>query len=619
VSAPVYEFGGFTLDCERFELSRAGRILKLEKKPMELLILLASSSGRLVTRTEIAERLWKREVYVDTEHGTNTAIRKIRQVLRDDPEQPRFVQTVTGKGYRFIAPLAANTAPSGEEISPPAVTNAVADPPPQACHRQPIWLGSLGVAIGVVLVIALTLAARNRFANPKPKITSLAVLPLDNLSGEPGQDYFAEGMTDELITMLAKNSTLRIVSRTSAMQYKRAHRPLPEIAQRLGVEGILEGSIARSNNRVHMNVQLIDARSDTHLWAESFDRDTNESVSLSSEVAQSVARQLHSTVPQAAAARSVRSDAHDAYLHGRYLWFTNHNDQAGEYFLKATQLQPDYSLAWTGVADYYVAGAVEGQISPKESLGRAKAAARKAALLDDSLAQAHVSLGAVAFFADWDWPRALEECDRAIELDPKFAEAYHLKAKVLAALQRHDDAIQLERKAMELSPFARPWGLVLEFNWARQFDRAISEARARLESAPADGGLLWELAYAYRCKGVEAEAAKATENAFQAWGNPAVAAEAAEAFRQGGYRGVVQKRLDLWRRLSERHYVSPVTLAGLTAQLRGRERTLTLLEEGQEEHSPLLLDIQFDPAYDFLHSDERYRSIINKVGLPPAY
>jgi tetratricopeptide (TPR) repeat protein len=305
-------------------------------------------------------------------------------------------------------------------------------------------------------------------------------------------------------------------------------------------------------------------------------------------------------------------------LHGRYLWFTNHNDKAGEYFLTATQLQPDYSLAWTGVADYYAAGAVEGQISPKDSLGRAKAAARKAALLDDSLAQAHVSLCAVAFFAGWDWPRALEECDRAIELDPKFAEAYHLKAKVLAALQRHDDAIQSERKAMELSPFARPWGLLLELNWARQFDRAISEARARLESAPADGGLLWGLAYAYRCKGVEAEAAKAAEKAFRAWGNPALAAEAAEAFTQGGYRAVVLKRLDLSRRLSERQYVSPVTLAGLTAQLRDRGQILALLEQGHGEHS-LLLDIQFDPAYDFLHSDERYRSIIKKVGLAPAY
>ena len=255
---------------------------------------------------------------------------------------------------------------------------------------------------------------------------------------------------------------------------------------------------------------------------------------------------------------------------------------------------------------------MDGLLNPKDALWRAKAAARKAVLLDDSLAQAHVSSCAVAFFADWNWPLALKECDRAIELDPKFAEAYHLKAKILAGLQRHDEAVQSERKAMELSPFARPWGLVLELNLARQFDRAISEARARLESTPADGGLLWGLAYAYRCKGMETQASETLEEAFRAGGKPVLADGTAEAFRKGGYRAVVQKQLDLARRPSGRQYVSPVTLAGWSAQLRDREQTLALLEQGYEEHSPLLLDIQFDPAYDFVHGEERYRAELRR-------
>lgn len=618
MGAPVYEFGDFTLHCERFELARAGRIQKLEKKPMELLILLASSNGRVVSRTEIAERLWDPEVYVDVEHGINTAIRKIRQALRDDPEQPQFVQTVTGKGYRFISPVSEISAPAAEETALPTITTPVADPALRPRRRSSFWLASLGGAIAVALMIVLALAARRSFRYRSPNIASLAVLPLDNLSGDPGQDYLADGMTDELITMLAKNSTLRIISRTSAMEYKRAHRPLPEIAQRLGVDGILEGSIARSSRGVHMTVQLIDARSDTHLWAESFDRDTNGSVSLPADVARTVAKQLHRATPQIAA-RYIRPEAHDAYLHGRYLWFAGHFPQAGEYFKKAAELQPDYALAWTGVADYYIAVAVEGEMSPKDSLWQGKDAARKAMSLDNSLAQAHNTLGAVYFFADWDWPQALEECDRAIELDPKFFEPHHLKAKVLGALNRHNEAIQSERKAMELNPFARPWGLTFVLDNARQYDAAITEARARLEAAPTDVVLLWQLEIAYRRKGMENEAVQTAEKVLRSSGDTESFESVPQAFQHGGYRAVLQRRLDYWKKQSQRRYVSPVQLAGLTAELGMREKTLALLEQGYEEHSPLLLDVQFDPAYDFLHGEERYRSIIRKVGLPPAY
>ncbi len=260
--------------------------------------------------------------------------------------------------------------------------------------------------MAVALAIVLTLVARNRSRNPNLKIASLAVLPLDNLSGDPGQDYFGDGMTDELITMLAKNSTLRIVSRTSVMQYKRAHRPLPEIARGLGVDGILEGSVARSNSGVHLTVQLIDARSDTHLWAESFDRDKNESVSLPRQVAESVAKQLHSSVNQTTAARYVQPEAHDAYLRGQYLWFRGHNDEAEKYFRTATTLQPDYALAWTGMAEVYAVRA-GGERSPKDTLPLAKKFAVKAVSLDDSLPQAHYCLGATVFFADWNFPQAL--------------------------------------------------------------------------------------------------------------------------------------------------------------------------------------------------------------------
>jgi tetratricopeptide (TPR) repeat protein len=371
-----------------------------------------------------------------------------------------------------------------------------------------------------------------------------------------------------------------------------------------------------------MTVQLIDAGTDTHVWAESFDRDTNDSVSLPREVAQSVARQLHSAVPPTAPVRYVRPEAHDAYLHGRYLWLTFlNNAQAGKYFLKAAELQPDYALAWTGVADYYLVGAVDGELSPRDSLPSAKAAALRAVEQDDSEPEVHLSLCGVALFVDWNWQQALQECGRAIELDPKFAEAYHFKAKVLSCLNRRAESIQSERKAMELNPSVRPWALAFALNTARQYDAAITEAQARLESTPADIYSLWNLEYAYRCKGMQNEAVQTAEKAFRISGDNDAAIAAAQAFQRGGYRAVLQCWLSDSKKRSQRQYVSPVTLANLTAQLREREETLALLEQGYEEHSPLLLDIdvQFDPAYDFLHSDGRYRSIIKKIGLPPAY
>lgn len=309
MAATIFEFGEFTLDCNRFELRRAGRILKLEKKPMELLILLAARNGDLVTRTEIVKHLWGREVFVDTEHGINTAVRKIRQVLRDDPEQPRFLRTVTGKGYRFIESIVAVQLTNGEGSQPPAAeddhpvtSDAAPSPAPSAAtkpHRL-VWIAALSVLAALAVIVTVRVGAHDFPHGARPKIGSLAVLPLDNFSGGAGQDYFADGTTDELITMLAKNSTLRIVSRTSVMQYKRAHRPLREIGRELGVDGVLEGSVARSSNRVHMAIQLIYAPTDTHVWADSFDRETGDSVLLPKEVAQAVAKQLHSAVSQPA-------------------------------------------------------------------------------------------------------------------------------------------------------------------------------------------------------------------------------------------------------------------------------------------------------------------------------
>ncbi len=649
MAATIFEFGDFKLDCGRFELSRKGCSVRLERKPLELLILLAESDGQLVTREEIARRLWATEVFVDTEHGINTAISKIRQTLRDDPEQPRFVLTVTGKGYRFIPSLATGEAEpnrqshvaiaAGNGTSIPESTKALVDTPtpivqqpasqaiptPQpspATHRK-AWL--VGIASLVVLCVALALGYRLLYRpQPQPAISSLAVLPLDNLSGDPNQDYFADGMTDELTTELARISALRVVSRTSVMPEKGRHRPLRQIAHDLNVDAIVEGSVVRSGDRIRITAQLIDTRSDKHLWAQSFEGSSSDVLALQDNVAHEIAAQTKAALAPDAGARTTASRridpaAHDAFLRGRYLWLKEKNEEAGKYFKLAVQLQPDYALGWTGLAAYYDGGAVQSGLNPKDALPMGEAAAARAVELDNSLAQAHLSIAASDFVYRWDWARADQEVLRAIELDPKYSEAYHLRAKILSVLGRNDEAIRDEKISLELDPFAKPWTLADAYNVARQYDAALEEIRQRLVSLPTDVSLFFEMYDAYRCKGMHKEAAQALAVTHQLEGNPSESTSIEKAFRQGGYNRVIHWQLGQFRKASRAHYVSPVEMAGLYAQLGDREKTLALLEEGFEQRAPLLLWIQTDPAYDFLHSDPRYRSLVKRIGLPPAY
>jgi TolB-like protein len=284
------------------------------------------------------------------------------------------------------------------------------------------------------------------------------VLPLDNLSGDSSQDYFADGMTDELITMLAKESSLRIVSRTSVMQYRGARRPLPEIARALHADAILEGSVSRSADQVHMNLQLIRADTDSHLWADSYERDAND-LALPDEAAKAIANQLHRAVPAVKANRYVNPAAHDAYLHGNYLWFGTHMEESGAWFQKAIDLQPDYALAWAGLADYYGEGVVVDVLDPRTSIVPEEQAAERALELDPNLPQAHQAMAAMFLIDRWDWADADREILRAISLDPQNGELYYLRACLLQAVNRNAEAIELGKKSMEIDPFSRPYAL----------------------------------------------------------------------------------------------------------------------------------------------------------------
>jgi len=628
VPAVVFAFGDFRLDCGRFELLRNGQNIRLERKPMELLILLAESNGRLVTRTEIAGRLWDKEVFVDTEHGINTAVRKIRNALRDDPENPQFVQTVPGRGYCFIAAARANASeePRLELAAQPAEPqNALPAPAEETEGRhQSRWVlaGAAGVAAALVLGITVgphPLEAHLFHRGPAQAINSLAVIPLDNFSGDRGQDAFADRMTDELVTMLAKDTTLRVTSRTSMMRFKGTRRPLPEIAGELGVDGILEGSVSHTADRVHMTVQLINARTDAHVWAESYDRALNDASSLPDEAARAIAARVHQALPAAPVARYVNPEAHEAYLRGRYLWENFLYEEAGKSFRHAIELQPDLAGAWAGLSAYYGGSAVDGFSDPRDAWPKAEGAAVKAIQLDPALAEGHNALAAVYFFYHWDWERTREELRRAEDLDPRLGDNYQLEAKLLAILNRKTEAVQVQKKAMELNPFVRPWGLVMTYDTTRQYDAALEDARLRLETYPKNPVLLFNLSDIYRCKGMHREAAEYLAESSAAFGHTKAATEIRAAFKRGGYPAVVRWQIAEHEERGKTGYSSPVEVAQLYALLGNRERALTLLEEGLAQRSPQLVFIQSDPAYDFLHGEARYRTVVRRVGLPESY
>ncbi len=638
VPACIYKFGDFELDPSRFELRRKGHVQKLERIPMELLILLAEKEGSIATRQEIVERLWGKEVFVDTEHGINTAVRKIRQALRDDPEQPRFVQTVTGKGYRFVAerngdsgasapPAMAEVAAAGRPAARPAAAPLLASTNDSSAAVPVAESKSRGMMLVapavVVVVVAATLLGFNAggvrdrlFPGSRARqIHSIAVLPLSNLSGDASQEYFADGMTDEVITMLAKNTSLRVVSRTSAMQYKSVKRPLPDIARELGVDGILEGSIQRSPNRVHMTVQLIYAPTDTHVWAESYDRDLNAAVSLPSELSQTIAKEVKNATSPAPRQRVINPEAHDSYLHGRYFWFAGNDQRSQEYFEKAIQIQPDYAPAWAGLSASYALRGVDDEAPYKDLTVKAETAARKAVELDDSLPEAHHALAAWYLFYAWDLPHAEVESRRATELDPNIAEQHHLRSYVLMAMNRTDEALQEQKHATELDPFMRSWGLGHAYIQLRQFDSAINELRMRADAMPNEAMIRFNLANAYWHKGMWNESVRELEKALELSGDSKDAEAEHKAFQEGGEKAVEQLGVKEILARAQKEYVSPFAIARQYAYLGDRANTLKFLEQSFREHYPWLILVQAEPDFDFVRNEPRYQAVVKNMGL----
>ena len=496
----IYRFDRFQADDDAFRLTADGSPVPLEPKTLRLLLYLIRHRGRLVRKQELLDAIWQDAAV--TENALTRSIGLLRKALDDDSREPRFIETVPTAGYRFIAQV-ETIASQPAQISPsePAAEAAPSAPPPAASvasSRRVFWRLAILAAGCLLLVGALSWLVSSRL-QAAPSIHSLAVLPLNNLSGDPSQDYFAAGMTDELITQLARIPKLRVVSRTSVIAEKDAHLPLPEIARQLNVDAVVEGSIVRSGNRVRITAQLIDARTDHHLWAQSFEGSASDVLSLQDSVAQQIAQQARLVLLPSPPRPPVEPAAHDAYLRGLYFFNKQDFEHSVASFHQAVLLDPNYASAWAGYASALDAASTFGIAPPADLMSKAHAAAQRAIQLDPGNGEAYTALGSIQTIYDWNWAAAEQNLLRGISLNPNDPIAEFKYAMYLDAVGRPADAVAHMRRAVALDPvsFLMNRRLAVALYFARDYDAALAQLSraAELENQPGSVDNYFSLIY----------------------------------------------------------------------------------------------------------------------------
>ena len=634
-SPRAIRFGVFELDLRSGELQKQGRKIRLEGQPVQVLICLLENPGELVTRDELHRKLWPADTFVNFEHGLNAAVKRLRQALSDSADNPRFVETLPRRGYRFIAPIqvipasgevpalnAHNPLPEGidqEQVYPSEAT-VISEHP-----RWPHVWKALGFVLLLILGISTVLVIRSG-SHPPPVIRSLAVLPLENLSGDASQDYFSDGMTDELITELGQISDLRVISRTSVMTFKGAHKSLPEIARDLNVDAVVEGTVLRSGNQVRITAQLILAAADKHLWAKSYEGDLRDTFALQSQVARSIANEIRiELTPHEKAVlehtKHVNAAAYEAYLKGRYFWNKRTADglkNAIDYFTQAVEKDPDYAVAYAGLADSYaLAGDWQyAVLAPSEAYPKAKAAAIKAIALDNTLGEAHISLAWCLDGFDWDWEAGGREFTRGIELSPGYATGHHWYGWHLAALGQHAEAVAELKKAEGLDPLSLiiSADLAEELLIAHRYDEAIKQSRKTMNMDPFFALAHYVLGEVFvqqhLCKEAVAELQKAIELSP---GSTAFTANLAYAYAVSGRRDEAVKMLNEMKNRPRDALSNAPEIALVYVGLDERDQAMAWLEKAYAERfNPGVL---MRPAFDPLRSDPRFQDLLRRMGL----
>ena len=619
-SPTVVRFGSFEVDLRSGELRKQGLKVRLQERPFQILTFLLENRGEVVTREELRKRLWPEDTFVDFDHSVNTAINKLRDALGDAAENPRFIETLPRHGYRFAAPV-----DYGVEVRDRRRGGA------PARRGRRLWL-AFGAAAALIVfgaLVALNVAGlRTRMfhAVVPPRIESIAVLPFENLSGDPEQEYFADGMTEELITDLGKISALRVICRTSVMRYKGTKKTIPEIARELNVDAIVEGAVRSSGGRVRVTTNLLYAPTDRHLWAQTYERNLGDVLSLQDEVARAIARQIQIKLTpqehsQLASARSVNPEAYRLYLQGRYYFFKRTLpaiEKSIQLFQQALEKDPNSALAYAGLSESYAMLSLYGGALPREAFPKARETALKALELDGTLAEGHAALGYALLYYDWDWSAAERELKRAIELKPGYAVVHHWYAEYLSAMRRHDQAIAEITRAQELdpgSPLMRAIGGALYID-AHRYDEGLGQCRKGIELDPNFALSHNILALGYEEKGMYREAMAEYEEGNRLFGWEG-SLDRARVYAEAGKRGEAAKLLDrLWQRY-ERGEVVPLELARLHVSLGEKQIALSLVEKAYERRNPFMVRLNVDQWWDPLRSEPRFQALLRHMNFPP--
>jgi TolB-like protein/DNA-binding winged helix-turn-helix (wHTH) protein/tetratricopeptide (TPR) repeat protein len=623
-----YRFLEFELSEEDFTLSRGSQRIALEPKSLRVLTLLVNRAGHLVDKQELLESVWP-NTFVEENTLTRT-VGILRRELGDSSRDSKIIETVPTRGYRFIAPVemlpgqAPNSLPEQNGNATAVLQSSPAVLPTDKPRTPKLrWL----LPIACLILIAITaLWFRHHHLQAAP-IRSLAVLPLNDLSPGTREEYFADGMTDELITELARIPGLRIVSRTSVMQVKGTQKPLAQIARELNVDAVVEGSVVRSGDRVRITAQLIDTRSDKHLWAQSFEGPLGDVLTLQDDVAREIASQTRTVLTPAAraelsSAKHIDPEAHDAYLKGRYYWNKRTGDglqQGSIYFQQAIEKDPAYAAAYSGLADCNSGLAWHGFVSPDEALPKAHSAALKAIELDPQSAEAHASL-ALLLDHRWDWPGAEAEFKRALQLDSQNANAHHWYGDYLSIKGRHDEALLQARQALELDPLNLMIGtwVALRYYLARRYDLAIEQSRKTLALDPNFAAAHLLLGDSYVQAGLHKQGLSELQLAARlSGGSPLYLAQVAVAQAVAGKQAEALRIVAQLQKTSRERYVSPYGFAQIYAALNNKEQTFKWLNAAYEDHAVWMSYLGVDPVFDRFRKDQRFQDLLLRVGLLP--
>jgi TolB-like protein/DNA-binding winged helix-turn-helix (wHTH) protein/Flp pilus assembly protein TadD len=635
-SPKLLRFGIFEADLRTGELRKAGRRIRIQEQPFKVLAMLLGRPGEMLSREELRDRIWSADTFVDFDTGLNKAIRKVREVLGDSAESPTFIETLPRRGYRFIAPVEVVTLDTG--VAPPHAApgqaRAIEQPPAgesDKAHELPAR-ASKGFRAWLLLTAALGLAGLGIWvwrarSHSQPAFDAIAVLPLENLSDQPGQEYFADGITDQLITELAKIGSLRVTSRTSVMRYRHSNKPLPEIARELGVNVIVEGTVLRSGGRIRVTAQLIDAARDQHIWAQSYEQSMGDVLALQSRLTQDIAAHVNARLTgderqMLAANRFVDPEAYIDYLKGRFFWNKRTDEDAYEairYFKSAIDRQPDYAEAYAGIAEAYVVlGWDRAIMPPDEAFPKARAAALKALEIDRSSSAAHVALMWVELFSDWNWTEAEREAKEAIRLSPSSVIAHHHYSRLLSFAGRFDEALEESRQSVRLDPLdpIAAGGVSWNNYLARRYEPSIQQSLQMIRMYPSMPGYYRFLGWCYEAEGRFREAIQAFQQALERGDSTMAIADLAYAYGVSGDQQAARSTIAKLTALSRQQYVPRYYFAVAFAGLRDSSQAFDWLEQAFREHSPFLVFLKTDPKLDPLRTDPRFPDMLRRVGFP---